>query len=166
MYSRRGQDFGVAFQERLIVIILAPSYWEGEREGLRSSNGGSHKLQLAHNSSSARWEMLGLSGLHFTSQERRRAPSRPRNLLTTSTVFKQPLAIHSTRPMTGFMRTGYCEAPRADAGNHSVAGTYISPSCHLSSISLIHFSNRNIRVPRLLCCARQRFASGRPHGRM
>ncbi|KAH7086076.1 hypothetical protein BKA63DRAFT_501036 [Paraphoma chrysanthemicola] len=37
-------------------------------------------------------------------------------------VFKQPLALHSTRPLTGFMRTGYCEAPRADAGNHSVAG--------------------------------------------
>lgn len=24
--------------------------------------------------------------------------------------------------MTGFMRTGYCEAPRADAGNHAIAG--------------------------------------------
>ncbi|KAF2127889.1 hypothetical protein P153DRAFT_294481 [Dothidotthia symphoricarpi CBS 119687] len=37
-------------------------------------------------------------------------------------VFKQPLALHSTRPMTGFMRNGYCEAPKSDAGNHSVAG--------------------------------------------
>ncbi|KAH7394385.1 hypothetical protein BKA66DRAFT_509669 [Pyrenochaeta sp. MPI-SDFR-AT-0127] len=37
-------------------------------------------------------------------------------------VFKQPLALHSTRPLTGFMRTGYCEAPKSDAGNHSVAG--------------------------------------------
>ncbi|KAH7390784.1 hypothetical protein DE146DRAFT_662698 [Phaeosphaeria sp. MPI-PUGE-AT-0046c] len=36
-------------------------------------------------------------------------------------VFRQPLAIHSTRPLTGFMRTGYCEAPKQDAGNHSVA---------------------------------------------
>jgi uncharacterized protein (DUF2237 family) len=43
-------------------------------------------------------------------------------------VFKQPLAIHSTRPLTGFMRTGYCEAPKADAGNHSVAGTFPLPS--------------------------------------
>ncbi|KAF2820192.1 hypothetical protein CC86DRAFT_374423 [Ophiobolus disseminans] len=37
-------------------------------------------------------------------------------------VFKQPLALHSTKPLTGFMRTGYCEAPQADRGNHSVAG--------------------------------------------
>jgi uncharacterized protein (DUF2237 family) len=39
-------------------------------------------------------------------------------------VFRQPLALHSTRPLTGFMRTGYCEAPQADRGNHSVAGPY------------------------------------------
>jgi uncharacterized protein (DUF2237 family) len=50
-----------------------------------------------------------------------------KNIVDEITVFKQPLAIHSTRPMTGFMRTGYCEAPRADAGNHSVAGTYPPP---------------------------------------
>ncbi|KAF2637332.1 hypothetical protein P280DRAFT_407071, partial [Massarina eburnea CBS 473.64] len=37
-------------------------------------------------------------------------------------VFKQPLTIHGTRPLTGFMRTGYCEVPPTDAGNHSVAG--------------------------------------------
>jgi len=37
-------------------------------------------------------------------------------------VFKQPLSLHSTKPLTGFMRTGYCEAPKADMGNHSVAG--------------------------------------------
>ncbi|KAF2246479.1 hypothetical protein BU26DRAFT_520947 [Trematosphaeria pertusa] len=37
-------------------------------------------------------------------------------------VFKQPLALHSTRPLTGYMRTGYCESPRSDAGNHSIAG--------------------------------------------
>ncbi|KAF2091208.1 hypothetical protein K490DRAFT_71430 [Saccharata proteae CBS 121410] len=36
-------------------------------------------------------------------------------------VFKQPLAIHSTKPMTGFMRNGYCEVPPEDFGNHSVA---------------------------------------------
>ncbi|KAH4208502.1 hypothetical protein HBH98_197380 [Parastagonospora nodorum] len=36
-------------------------------------------------------------------------------------VFKQPLALHSTKPLTGFMRTGYCEAPKQDLGNHSVA---------------------------------------------
>lgn len=38
-------------------------------------------------------------------------------------VFKQPLALHSTRPLTGYTRTGYCEAPQTDFGNHSVAGT-------------------------------------------
>ncbi|KAF2471039.1 uncharacterized protein BDR25DRAFT_286419 [Lindgomyces ingoldianus] len=36
-------------------------------------------------------------------------------------VLKQPLQLHSTRPLTGFMRTGYCEAPSSDFGNHSVA---------------------------------------------
>ena len=45
-------------------------------------------------------------------------------------MFKQPLALHSTKPLTGFMRTGYCEAPQADAGNHSVAGNEISPAYH------------------------------------
>jgi uncharacterized protein (DUF2237 family) len=37
-------------------------------------------------------------------------------------VFKQPLQIHSTQPLTGFTRTGYCTAPSSDAGNHSIAG--------------------------------------------
>ncbi|KAF2182574.1 hypothetical protein K469DRAFT_711753 [Zopfia rhizophila CBS 207.26] len=36
-------------------------------------------------------------------------------------VFRQPLQLHGARPLTGFMRTGYCEAPRSDFGNHSVA---------------------------------------------
>ena len=36
-------------------------------------------------------------------------------------VFKQPLALHSTHPMTGFLRTGYCETPASDYGNHAVA---------------------------------------------
>ncbi|PIA89181.1 hypothetical protein CB0940_07786 [Cercospora beticola] len=36
-------------------------------------------------------------------------------------VFKQPLALHSTSPMTGFLRNGYCEVPGADFGNHAVA---------------------------------------------
>jgi uncharacterized protein (DUF2237 family) len=48
-------------------------------------------------------------------------------------VFKQPLALHSTKPMTGFMRNGYCEAPKADAGNHSIAGTL-----HTSKPALIY----------------------------
>ena len=37
-------------------------------------------------------------------------------------VFKQPLALHSTSPMTGFMRTGYCEVPNSDFGKHGIAG--------------------------------------------
>lgn len=36
-------------------------------------------------------------------------------------VFKQPLALHSTQPMTGFLRNGYCEVPASDFGNHAVA---------------------------------------------
>ncbi|GAB7354963.1 hypothetical protein MBLNU459_g5578t1 [Dothideomycetes sp. NU459] len=36
-------------------------------------------------------------------------------------VFKKPLALHSTSPMTGFMRNGYCEVPASDFGNHAVA---------------------------------------------
>jgi hypothetical protein len=85
-----------------------------------------------------------------------------KNIVDEITVFKQPLAIHSTRPMTGFMRTGYCEAPRADAGNHSVAGTYPPPYILLPPTH-IH-SNRNIRVPRLLRRARKRPAPSRNHG--
>ncbi|KAF2735764.1 hypothetical protein EJ04DRAFT_434306, partial [Polyplosphaeria fusca] len=37
-------------------------------------------------------------------------------------VFQRPLQLHSTRPLTGYLRTGYCEAPQSDYGNHSVAG--------------------------------------------
>ncbi|KAF2853487.1 hypothetical protein T440DRAFT_496931 [Plenodomus tracheiphilus IPT5] len=37
-------------------------------------------------------------------------------------VFGQPLSLHSTKPLTGYTRTGYCEAPKSDAGNHSIAG--------------------------------------------
>ncbi|KZF24344.1 hypothetical protein L228DRAFT_245267 [Xylona heveae TC161] len=37
-------------------------------------------------------------------------------------VFKKPLAVHSLNPVTGFTRSGYCETPRGDVGNHSVAG--------------------------------------------
>ncbi|KXS96429.1 hypothetical protein AC579_8565 [Pseudocercospora musae] len=36
-------------------------------------------------------------------------------------VFKQPLALHSTSPITGYLRNGYCEVPASDFGNHSVA---------------------------------------------
>lgn len=38
-----------------------------------------------------------------------------------NTVFKKPLAMHSTSPMTGYLRNGYCEVPASDFGNHSVA---------------------------------------------
>ena len=36
-------------------------------------------------------------------------------------VFHQPLRLHSTSPPTGFTRSGYCESPASDLGNHSVA---------------------------------------------
>lgn len=36
-------------------------------------------------------------------------------------MFNKPLALHSTQPLTGFMRTGYCEVPTGDFGNHAVA---------------------------------------------
>ncbi|KAF1353786.1 hypothetical protein BDV97DRAFT_375679 [Delphinella strobiligena] len=36
-------------------------------------------------------------------------------------VFKKPLALHSTNPMTGFLRNGYCDVPASDFGNHAVA---------------------------------------------
>lgn len=38
-------------------------------------------------------------------------------------VLRKPLTLHSTKPMTGFMRDGYCRVPPSDYGNHSVAGT-------------------------------------------
>ena len=37
-------------------------------------------------------------------------------------VLGHPLSIHSTRPLTGFLRTGYCEVPKSDPGNHAIAG--------------------------------------------
>jgi uncharacterized protein (DUF2237 family) len=39
-----------------------------------------------------------------------------------SIVFKKPLALFSTKPMTGFYRDGYCRSGAADYGNHAVAG--------------------------------------------
>ena len=36
-------------------------------------------------------------------------------------MFKQPLKLHSTSPLTGYLRNGYCEVPAGDFGNHSVA---------------------------------------------
>ncbi|KAG8630471.1 hypothetical protein KVT40_002090 [Elsinoe batatas] len=36
-------------------------------------------------------------------------------------VLRTPLALHSTSPMTGFLRNGYCEVPASDFGNHAVA---------------------------------------------
>ena len=36
-------------------------------------------------------------------------------------VFKKPLAFHSSSPVTGYLRNGYCDVPASDAGNHSIA---------------------------------------------
>lgn len=94
-------------------------------------------------------------------------------------VFRQPLSLHSTRPLTGFMRTGYCEAPQADRGNHSVAGPssfpislsnpslpYIPLSLHATSSHPLYSrptSHRNQRIPRLQRRTRQRSPASRPH---
>ncbi|KAF3766477.1 hypothetical protein M406DRAFT_255174, partial [Cryphonectria parasitica EP155] len=37
-------------------------------------------------------------------------------------VFRQPLKLFSTQPMTGFYRDGYCRTGTTDFGNHAVAG--------------------------------------------
>lgn len=37
-------------------------------------------------------------------------------------VFKQPLQLFSTQPMTGFYRDGFCRTSASDPGNHAVAG--------------------------------------------
>jgi uncharacterized protein len=37
-------------------------------------------------------------------------------------VFKKPLQLFSTQPMTGFYRDGYCRTGAQDGGNHAVAG--------------------------------------------
>ena len=42
--------------------------------------------------------------------------------MVSNSVFKNPLALFSTSPITGYMRNGYCEVPPSDFGNHSVAG--------------------------------------------
>lgn len=38
-------------------------------------------------------------------------------------VLKQPLALHSKNPVTGFLRDGYCQVPASDYGNHAIAAT-------------------------------------------
>ncbi|KAK9415711.1 hypothetical protein SUNI508_10189 [Seiridium unicorne] len=37
-------------------------------------------------------------------------------------VFKKPLHLFSTQPMTGFYRDGFCRTSVSDPGNHAVAG--------------------------------------------
>lgn len=41
--------------------------------------------------------------------------------INVRTVFKTPLSLHSTSPMTGYLRNGYCEVPASDYGNHAIA---------------------------------------------
>ena len=36
-------------------------------------------------------------------------------------MFKQPLAFLSSQPLTGATRSGFCEVPAGDFGNHAVA---------------------------------------------
>lgn len=46
---------------------------------------------------------------------------KPASMSKSLNIFKQPLALHSTSPMTGFLRNGYCEVPASDYGTHAVA---------------------------------------------
>ncbi|OTA32429.1 hypothetical protein BTJ68_08073 [Hortaea werneckii EXF-2000] len=48
-------------------------------------------------------------------------PQEPLTMSKSLNVLKQPLALHSTNPMTGYLRTGYCEVPASDFGNHAIA---------------------------------------------
>ncbi|KAK3114410.1 hypothetical protein LTR53_007295, partial [Teratosphaeriaceae sp. CCFEE 6253] len=50
-----------------------------------------------------------------------RASTAVRVSTHTAKVFKKPLSIHSTSPMTGYLRNGYCEVPASDFGNHAIA---------------------------------------------
>ena len=69
--------------------------------------------------------LLSLIAITFASQHNAQQPlHHSHNTPTMSkslNVFKQPLALHSTQPMTGFLRNGYCEVPASDYGNHAVA---------------------------------------------
>jgi hypothetical protein len=69
--------------------------------------------------------LLSLIAITFASQHNAQQPlHHSHNTPTMSkslNVFKQPLALHSTQPMTGFLRNGYCESPASDYGNHAVA---------------------------------------------
>ncbi|KAI0124084.1 hypothetical protein BJ170DRAFT_638120 [Xylariales sp. AK1849] len=42
--------------------------------------------------------------------------------MTSLNVFKKPLQLFSTQPMTGFHRDGYCRTSAQDSGNHAIAG--------------------------------------------
>lgn len=43
-------------------------------------------------------------------------------LTTVLNVLRQPLALHSLSPPTGFHRDGFCRTSAADNGHHAVAG--------------------------------------------
>ncbi|KAF2203338.1 hypothetical protein GQ43DRAFT_438922 [Delitschia confertaspora ATCC 74209] len=53
--------------------------------------------------------------------------------MTEKNVLNQPLRLHSTSPLTGFTRTGYCEVPESDTGNHSVAAILTTPFLDFSA---------------------------------
>jgi uncharacterized protein (DUF2237 family) len=68
--------------------------------------------------------LLSFLAITFATQQQKPLHHHNHNSATMSkslNVFKQPLALHSTQPMTGFMRNGYCEVPASDYGNHAIA---------------------------------------------
>ena len=67
---------------------------------------------------------LNFLALAFAAQQQQPLHHHHKSAATMSkslNVFKQPLALHSTQPMTGFLRNGYCEVPASDYDNHAVA---------------------------------------------
>lgn len=81
-------------------------------------------------------------------------------------VLKQQLAFFSDKPMTGFMRNGYCDVPAGDFGNHAVAGMTL-PFPRLDYCRLTPTGSRGDGgVSGLYGVARQRPAHGGLEGRV
>lgn len=58
---------------------------------------------------------------HHPIQNQAQAPIASMSKSQSLNIFKKPLALHSTSPMTGYLRNGYCDVPASDFGNHAIA---------------------------------------------
>ncbi|KAI8933622.1 hypothetical protein NX059_009347 [Plenodomus lindquistii] len=80
---------------------------------------GKREYAYVHDINFQEWQRVGDS----TSKVLKEGKEEERgNMANGKNVFGQPLSLHSTKPLTGFTRSGYCEAPPSDTGNHSIAG--------------------------------------------